>query len=86
MAQGKGGELFRIIFTANNLLQHCPSTLPEGVCCNARQLDVGVFQHLLNTATNTRSFLGQTCSHSCQVAQIADDFAGYIARPQKTML
>ena len=78
--------MLRIIFTADDVLQHGPPTLAKSVCRHARQFYVRVFQHLLDSTTDARSFLGETRPHSRQVAQIADHFAGYITGPQKTVL
>jgi hypothetical protein len=43
MTQGERGKVLGIIFTGDDVLQHCPSTLAENVGRHARQLYVCVF-------------------------------------------
>src|SRR5579864_5549482 len=50
-------QSFWTLFPANDGFQHRSAALAECVASYTRQLDVGILQHLLDPACNTRVFL-----------------------------
>ena len=76
MPKSEVGESFAALFTPDDSRENRSATLTEGIARDACELKIGILEHFLNPAGNTRMLLRQTGSSPGEIPQIANSPTG----------
>src|SRR5437667_3683141 len=80
------GKLLRILLALHDGLDHRPPRNPENVAGDGSQLDVGVFEGLVDTVNDRRSIPHELRTMAGEIAQLTDRRGRHEATPQQPVL